>query len=161
VSPTLSWVPVVRPISTDKLSSRREGTQKSGAQIHLLSPEVRALSGGWLSSVGEGAQGSGSQLCLLAEDEGPKRPCLWSSLASATHMLSWVDWSQWSQDPWYASVCWVHTQSCFRLMLTGTNPSSWLGGFPMSLFLLAQDPPGFFVTHVAFHSPVISRSWVC
>jgi hypothetical protein len=40
------------------------------------------------------------------------------------------------------------------------NPSCWLGRFPLSLFLLAQDPPGCFGTDVAFHSPVISRSWV-
>jgi hypothetical protein len=42
-SPTLSWVPVVGALSAGKLSSYREGAQRSG-----------------------------TQLCLLGEDEGPK-----------------------------------------------------------------------------------------
>ena len=58
-SPTLSKVPVVRALSAGKLSSPREGAQRSGAQIHLL-----------------------------AEDEGPKGPCPRSSVASITHVLS-------------------------------------------------------------------------
>jgi hypothetical protein len=70
------------------------GAQKSGAQIHLLSPGIRALRGGRLSSDREGAQGSGSQLCLLAEDEGHKGPCPETSVASASQVLSCVDWSQ-------------------------------------------------------------------
>jgi hypothetical protein len=71
-SPNFSWVPVVRALSAGKLSSFRECVQKSGAQIHLLSPGFRALSGGWLSSGVEGTQGSEYQLCLLAKNEGPK-----------------------------------------------------------------------------------------
>ena len=63
-SPTLSKVPVVRALSAGKLSSPREGAQRSGAQIHLL-----------------------------AEDEGPKGPCPRSSVASVAHALSWADWS--------------------------------------------------------------------
>jgi hypothetical protein len=35
------------------------------------------------------------------------------------------------------------------------------GGVPLSLFLLAQDPPGFFGTDVGFHSLVNLRPWVC
>jgi hypothetical protein len=95
---------VVRALSASKLSSCSEGAQKSRAQIYLLSPGVRSLPGGWLSSGKEGTQGSGSQLHLLAEDEGPKAPCLRSSVASAARVLSWVDWSQWSQDPGCARV---------------------------------------------------------
>ena len=49
---------------------------------------VRALFSGKLSSGKEGAQKSGSQLCLLAEDEGLKGPCPRSSVASATYVLS-------------------------------------------------------------------------
>jgi hypothetical protein len=63
-SPTLSSIPVVKALSAGKLSSGREGEQKSG-----------------------------SQLCLLAEDEGPKGPCPRSSVASAVHALSCTDWS--------------------------------------------------------------------
>jgi hypothetical protein len=110
-SPTLSWVPVVRALSAGKLSSCRGDSQKSGAQIHLLSPRVRALPRGKLFSDKEGAQGSGSPLCLLAEDEGPKGPCLRSSVASAAHVLSCLDWSQWSQDLVFARayhVGWSH-----------------------------------------------------
>jgi hypothetical protein len=63
-SPTLSWVPVVRALSAGNLSSGREDTQRSGAQ-----------------------------LCLLAEDEGPKCPCPRTSVASVAHLFSCVDWS--------------------------------------------------------------------
>ena len=49
---------------------------------------VRALSTGKLSSGREGAQRSGAQLCLLAEDEGLKGPCPRSSVASIAHVLS-------------------------------------------------------------------------
>jgi hypothetical protein len=94
VSPHLSSVPVVRAVSAGKLSSCREGAQKSGAQIHLLSPRIRSLPGGLLFSGKEGAQGSGSQLCLLVEDEELKGPCPGSSVSSAVHVLSCVDWSQ-------------------------------------------------------------------
>ena len=82
---------MVRALSAGKLSSCREGAQKSGAQIHLLIPGVRALPGGQLFSGREVVQGSGSQLCLLAEDEGLKGPCPRNSVASATHMLSSID----------------------------------------------------------------------
>ena len=40
---------------------------------------------------------------------------------------------------------------------TGKNSSLWSGRFPLSLFLLAQDPPRFFGADVVFHSPVILR----
>jgi hypothetical protein len=39
--------------------------------------------------------------------------------------------------------------------MTGKDPSLWLGGIPLSLFLPAQDPPKFFGADVVFHSPVI------
>ena len=55
----------------------------------------------------------------------------------------------------------VHAQGAPGLVLTGKNPSHWLGGSIVSLFLLAQVPPGCFGTDVAFHSPVIPRSRVC
>jgi hypothetical protein len=54
---------------------------------------VRALSAGKLSSGKEGAQRSGSQLCLLAEDEGPRGPCPRISVDSAAFELSCLDWS--------------------------------------------------------------------
>jgi hypothetical protein len=54
---------------------------------------VRALSAGKLSSCREGAQRSGSKLCFLVEDEGLKGPYPRSSDASAACMLSCVDWS--------------------------------------------------------------------
>jgi hypothetical protein len=76
------------------LSSCRKGAQKSGAQIHLLIPGVRALPVGQLSSVMEEVQGSRSQLRLLTEVGGLKGPCPRSSVASAIHMLSCVEWSQ-------------------------------------------------------------------
>lgn len=79
---------MVRALSAGKLSSYRASVQKSGAQIHLLSPGVRAIPVGQLSSGKEGALGSGSQLHLLAEDEGPKGPCPRTSVASVTHVLS-------------------------------------------------------------------------
>jgi hypothetical protein len=63
-SPTLSRVSVVRVLSVGKLSSCREGTQRSGAQ-----------------------------LCLLAEDEGLKGPCPRNSVASGACVLSCADWS--------------------------------------------------------------------
>ena len=84
---------MVRALPEGKISFR-EGAQKFEAQIYLLIPGVRALPGGRLSSGREGSQGSGSQLCLLAEDEGLKGPCPRSFVASATHVLSCVDWSQ-------------------------------------------------------------------
>ena len=34
-------------------------------------------------------------------------------------------------------------------------PSLWLGRVPLSLFLLAQDPPRFFGADAVFHSPVM------
>ena len=54
---------------------------------------VRALSGGKFSCCREGAQRSGSQICLLSENEGPKGPCSRSSVASVAHMLFCSDWS--------------------------------------------------------------------
>jgi hypothetical protein len=119
-SPPLSWVPVVRALSSGMLSSCREGAQKSGAYTHLLSPGVRVLHGCWLSSCREGAQ-----LCLLAEDEGLKGSCPRSSVASAAHVLFCVEWSQWSQDPVCARACWVHSQDGKGLVPTRTNPSHW------------------------------------
>jgi hypothetical protein len=89
--PTLSCVPVFRTHSASNLSSCREGSQKSGAQIHLLIPGVRALPGGQLSSGREGVQGSGFQLCLL-------RP-VWT----LSKKLSCF--SQWSQDSGCARAC--------------------------------------------------------
>jgi hypothetical protein len=44
--PTLYCIPVFRTLSAGKLSSCREGAQKSGAQIHLLIAGVRTLPGG-------------------------------------------------------------------------------------------------------------------
>jgi hypothetical protein len=85
---------VVRVLSAGKLASCREFAQKSGAQIHLLSPGVKALPVGLLSSVREGVQGSGSQLCLLAADEVRKRPYPRSSVASDAHVPSCIHWSQ-------------------------------------------------------------------
>ena len=41
---------------------------------------------------------------------------------------------------------------------TRMNPRRWLCGCPLSLFLLAQDPLGFFGIAVVFHSPVIFQS---
>jgi hypothetical protein len=55
----------------------------------------------------------------------------------------------------------VVTQKMAGLALTRKNLSLWLGGIPLSLFPLAQDPPLFFGADVVFHSPVIPRSWVC
>ena len=63
-SPTLSCVPVVRALSVGKLSSYREGSQRSGAQI-----------------------------CLQAEDEDLRIPCPITSVASETQVLSCRDWS--------------------------------------------------------------------
>jgi hypothetical protein len=59
------------------------------------------------------------------------------------------------------TIHWVHAQGDEGLAMTRTNPSSWSSMFPVSLFLLAQAPPGCFGLDVEFHSPVISRSWVC
>ena len=41
------------------------------------------------------------------------------------------------------------------LALTRKDPSLWLGGVPLWLFLLSQDPPQFFGAAVVFHSPLI------
>ena len=86
--PTLSCIPVVRALSAGKLSSCREGAQKSGSQIYLLSPRVRALPGGQLSFSREGVHRFKDQLCLLAEDEGPKGPCPRTSVASVACVFS-------------------------------------------------------------------------
>jgi hypothetical protein len=63
---------------------------------------VIALSTGKLFSGREYAQRSGSHLHLLTEDEGPKGPCPRSSVLSAAHTLSCVDWSL--RDPGYKIV---------------------------------------------------------
>jgi hypothetical protein len=47
--PTIVCVPVIRILSAEKLSSCREGAQKSGAQIHFQVPGVRAFPGGQLT----------------------------------------------------------------------------------------------------------------
>jgi hypothetical protein len=137
---TLSCVSVFRILPAAKLSSCWEGAQKSGAQIHLLISSVRALPGCWLSSGREGVQGSGSQLCLLVEDEDPKGPCPRISVASVAHVISCIDWSQWSQD-----------SGCVRACLC-----------PLTLLLLLQDPLGFFElmmhsTHQWSQGPVCAR----
>ena len=44
------------------------------------------------------------------------------------------------------------------LATTWMDPSLWLGGVPLSLFLQAQDPLWFFGVDVAFHSPMIPSS---
>ena len=59
------------------------------------------------------------------------------------------------------TVCLDSTQSGMGLALTGKKPSCCSGGFPLSLFLLAQVPLVGFGTDAAFHSPVIPRSFVC
>jgi hypothetical protein len=53
---------------------------------------VRAFSTGKLSSCREGAQRSGAQLCLLAEDQGLKGSCSRSYVAFAACTLSCTDW---------------------------------------------------------------------
>jgi hypothetical protein len=58
----------------------------------------------------------------------------------------------------HGSVHWVHAQGGTGLMQTRMNPSCWSGRFPVSLFLLAQAPPGWFGTDAVFYSPVIPRS---
>jgi hypothetical protein len=59
------------------------------------------------------------------------------------------------------TICWVSAQGGPGLAPTRTNLCHWSGGFPVSLFLMAQAPPGCFGTDVAFHSSVIPRFWVC
>jgi hypothetical protein len=54
---------------------------------------VRALSSGKLSSCREGSQRSGAQIHLLAQDEGLKGPYPKSSVASVVQVLSCMDWS--------------------------------------------------------------------
>jgi hypothetical protein len=54
----------------------------------------------------------------------------------------WSSWPRWSRAGTYRT------------------PRLWLGGFPVSLFLLPQAPLGCVGTDV-FHSPVIPRSWLC
>jgi hypothetical protein len=54
---------------------------------------VRALSKGKLSSCRDGAQKSGAKIHLLAEDEGPKGPHPRNSVASMAHVLFCADWS--------------------------------------------------------------------
>jgi hypothetical protein len=85
VTPTLSLVPVVRALSEGKLSSCRQGAQRTGAQI-----------------------------CLLAEYEGSKGSCTRSPFASVAHVLSSDDWllrdpdTRWCSPPEYQclSPCW-------------------------------------------------------
>ena len=38
----------------------------------------------------------------------------------------------------HGTISLVHAQGGLELVLTGTNPSHWLDGFPVSLSLLAQ-----------------------
>jgi hypothetical protein len=60
------WVELVPPVILLASVSTPRGPTLS------LVPVVWVLSAGKLSSCREGAQRSGAQLCLLAEDEGPK-----------------------------------------------------------------------------------------
>ena len=70
------------------------------------------------------------QLYLLAEHEGSKGPLPRSTVASATHVLSYVDRSQWSQDPRCARVGPGHAQDGVGLQPPeGILDSSWQGSF--------------------------------
>jgi hypothetical protein len=51
---------------------------------------IKALSAGKLSSYREGTQRSGAQICFLAEEEGQKVLCPRSSAASEAQALSCV-----------------------------------------------------------------------
>jgi hypothetical protein len=48
-------------------------------------------------------------------------------------------------------------QKMVGLALTRMDPSLWLGGVPLSLFLLAQDPLRSFEADAVFYSPVFPR----
>jgi hypothetical protein len=120
---------VVRALSIGKLSTCRADVQKSEVPIHLLIPGVRALPGGQLSSGKEHAQGSGSQLCFLADDEGPMLPCTRSSIASAPHVLSCRDLSQWFQDLGCARSCPGRIQDGVELKPPEGIPTSGWTGF--------------------------------
>jgi hypothetical protein len=136
---------VVRTLSIGKLSSCREGTQKSVAQIYLLIPGVRDLPGGQVLSGRKGVQVSGSQLCLLAV-------IFWSCVCyGACNVESPLGHST---EISVKIEQWWHRPE-------GTPPSSWSGMCPFPLILLAQNPLDFLGTDVAFHSSLISRFWVC
>ena len=139
---------MVRILSAGKLSSWGAGIQKSGALIYLLSPGVGALPVGRLFSGKESVQGSGSKLCLLDKDEGSRGPCPRSSVASVVHMISsdrkvlGVLGPCSVESPLGPSTPLARfTGKMLGLALTRTNPSLWLSRVPLSLFLLAQDPP--------------------
>jgi hypothetical protein len=108
-SPTLSWVPVVKALSANKLSSCTEGAQRSGAQ-----------------------------LCLLAGDECSKGPCPRNSVASETwHSPVWTGlWE--SQDtrwrshlsPRVNALPWGQLSSVRDHFLLALSMSGWLWSYP-------------------------------
>jgi hypothetical protein len=87
-SSALSWVPVVRELSACKLSSCREGPQRSGAQIHFL-----------------------------AEDESPKGLCSRSSFTSVAQCLCKVICLLWNFWLWIhcTLIIATHSITCFSL----------------------------------------------
>jgi hypothetical protein len=91
----------------------------------------------------------GLSSAFMADDEGQKGPCPRSSIASASHVSSCVDWSQWSQDPGCARACWVCTQGG-----TGLEPAEQIPAagrrFSLSLSLQWSQDPGYARVH-----------WVC
>ena len=73
-------------------------------------------------------------------------------------VLGYLQCGEFSGD--HVTIHQIHVQGGTGLSLTRMNVSSWSGGFPVFLFLLAQAPLGCFGTDVSFHSPGIPRSWV-
>jgi hypothetical protein len=159
--------PMVRALSVVKLSSCREGVQMSGAQI--LAEDEGPKGPCPISSVASVAhelswsdwslRDRRYKMALSPEFPGqspPWRPTLLSN-SKILGVLGKMQHGESSGD--LGIIRRVHAKGC--VVLTGMNPSHYLGGFPLSLFLLAQAPLGCFGTDVAFHSPVIPRSWVC
>ena len=117
---------------------------------------VRALSAGKLSSCREGAQRSGIQTCLLAEDEGPKqglsqKMCCLCSLHGHLHRL--VSKGQETQD---GSLTCSGSQSPpgqTPLLWQGRCPDVWILKWGLSqklcCFCLSQKLCRFCILH--FH----------
>jgi hypothetical protein len=170
-SSTVSWVPVIGALSAGKLSCFREDAQRSGSQFWLLAedevpkgscPRSAVASVFHVLSCLDWSPRILEYKMVLSPETRGQRP-FWNPTLLSDHKTLGVLGRLWCGESSgdRVTVCWVCVQGGMELALTGTHSRSWSGGFTVSLFLLAQATLSCFGTDVAFHSPVIPRSWVC
>jgi hypothetical protein len=168
---TLFWVPAVRALSAGKLSSCTESSQRFRSQLYLLAEDEVQKGPCSRSSVASAAhmlswrtglwESWGTRWHYLLPESQDQSPLWRLTLLSDPKILGVLGCllhGEFSKE--LGTVCWVHIQDV-GLAIMGKNPSHWSGVFPLSLILLASAPQDCFGTDVAFHSPMISRYWVC